>query len=67
MSEGQEVTIPFDRGRIGFFGGTFDPIHKGHLMIAQEAATAADLDGVLVVPSGVPALKWIGQVSMTAY
>jgi nicotinate-nucleotide adenylyltransferase len=62
-----DCNIPFEKGRIGFFGGTFDPIHNGHLMIVEEALAAADLDGVMIVPSGVPALKWLGQVSMTAY
>jgi nicotinate-nucleotide adenylyltransferase len=38
--------------RLGVFGGTFDPIHHGHLFIAQEAADRLDIDRVLFVPTG---------------
>jgi nicotinate-nucleotide adenylyltransferase len=43
--------------RIGVFGGTFDPIHWGHLVLAEEARLAARLDRVLFVPSGLPPHK----------
>jgi nicotinate-nucleotide adenylyltransferase len=35
-------------------GGTFDPIHHGHLVAASEVASAFNLDGVLFVPTGQP-------------
>jgi len=44
-------------GRLGVFGGTFDPIHIGHLAAAQEAAEALGLDRVLFVPAGIPPHK----------
>jgi nicotinate-nucleotide adenylyltransferase len=40
--------------RIGVLGGTFDPIHLGHLAAARAAMDCAHLDRVLFVPSGVP-------------
>ena len=43
--------------RIGIFGGTFDPIHKGHLSIARETRRRMKLDRVIFVPSGLPPLK----------
>lgn len=38
--------------RIGVFGGSFDPVHMGHLIAAQEAATRLGLDQVRLVPAG---------------
>lgn len=43
--------------RIGFFGGTFDPIHHGHLILASYAASAAQLDRVLFAPAAAPPHK----------
>ena len=40
--------------RIGILGGTFDPIHLGHLAAARAAIECAQLDRVLVLPSGRP-------------
>jgi nicotinate-nucleotide adenylyltransferase len=40
--------------RIGLFGGTFDPIHIGHLDVIDAAAQALNLDDVLVMPANVP-------------
>ena len=39
------------------FGGTFDPIHTAHLIVAREAADAFSLDRVLFIPAGNPPLK----------
>jgi nicotinate-nucleotide adenylyltransferase len=42
---------------VGLFGGTFDPIHIGHLIAAEEAREAAGLDRVVFVPCGIPPHK----------
>lgn len=43
--------------KIGFLGGTFNPIHNGHLKLAESAYRQLSLDKVLVMPSGVSYLK----------
>ncbi|MFN8593994.1 MAG: nicotinate-nucleotide adenylyltransferase [Thermomicrobiales bacterium] len=43
--------------RIGVFGGTFDPVHNGHLAIAEAIRNHLDLDTVLWVPAGRPPHK----------
>lgn len=43
--------------RLGVFGGTFDPVHIGHLIAAEDARAALRLDEVLFVPAGEPWFK----------
>ncbi|WP_166873256.1 MULTISPECIES: nicotinate-nucleotide adenylyltransferase [unclassified Salinibacterium] len=45
------------RPRIGVMGGTFDPIHHGHLVAASEVQQQFDLDEVIFVPTGRPWMK----------
>ena len=45
------------RRRIGILGGSFNPVHLGHLIVAQDALEHFELDGVLFVPCGVPVHK----------
>ena len=40
--------------RVGILGGTFDPVHLGHLIIAEESRLSLALDRVLFVPAGQP-------------
>src|SRR3954454_19097346 len=49
--------------RVGIMGGTFDPIHHGHLVAASEVATLYDLDEVIFVPTGEPWQKSERDVS----
>ena len=45
------------RPRLGVMGGTFDPVHHGHLVAASEVAARFDLDEVVFVPTGHPTFK----------
>jgi nicotinate-nucleotide adenylyltransferase len=51
--------------RIGIFGGTFDPPHKGHIAIAEEAMKQLSLDTIYFVPAYLPPHK-LQHYSMTA-
>lgn len=51
------------RGSIGIMGGTFDPIHYGHLVTAEAARVKFDLETVFFVPSGRPPHKEGQEVS----
>jgi nicotinate-nucleotide adenylyltransferase len=46
--------------RTAIFGGTFDPIHRAHLVVAREAADAFNLDRVLFIPAANPPHKETG-------
>lgn len=43
--------------KLGIFGGSFDPIHQGHLILAECAMEAAQLDQILFVPADISPLK----------
>lgn len=43
--------------RIGLFGGTFDPVHLGHLVLAEQCRDQCGLDEIWFVPAGVPPHK----------
>ncbi len=49
--------------RVGLFGGTFDPIHYGHLLLADVAREQCDLDEIWFVPAAVPPHKQDADVA----
>ena len=49
--------------RIGVLGGTFDPIHLGHLSLARDAVSQAKLDKVIFVPAGQQPFKLWNDIS----
>ncbi len=56
-----------DLKRIGILGGTFDPLHLGHLIIASHAADGLDLDQVLFMPAQIPPHKLDLVITDTAH
>lgn len=50
-------------GRVGVFGGTFDPPHLGHLIVIQSVLEQLELDRMLLIPAGHPPHKESAPVS----
>ena len=48
--------------RIGLFGGTFNPIHLGHLRAALEVKQGFNLDQIFLIPAAIPPHKFSGEV-----
>ncbi len=53
--------------RIGLFGGTFDPVHLGHLVLAEQCREQANLDAVWFVPARQPPHKGDKSISAPKY
>ncbi len=49
--------------RIGVLGGTFDPIHNGHILMAEKALSHLNLSEVVFIPAGRPRFKEEQQVT----
>lgn len=52
--------------RIGLFGGTFNPVHNGHLEIAEKVIVSAVLDRIIFIPSYIPPHKTRGALADAA-
>ena len=52
--------------RVGVMGGTFDPVHLGHLLIAEEARLELDLERIIFIPAGQPWLRADERLSPAA-
>ncbi|MFD9127936.1 nicotinate-nucleotide adenylyltransferase [Kitasatospora sp. NPDC059571] len=63
MGQQAETAGTRAKRRLGVMGGTFDPIHHGHLVAASEVASAFHLDEVVFVPTGQPWQKSDRQVT----
>jgi len=58
---GASDLLPAWACRVGVFGGTFDPVHTGHLILAERALDTLGLDAVLFIPARVPPHKRDGR------
>ncbi len=52
--------------RVGIFGGTFDPVHQGHMIIAEQVMGELGLGRVVFVPGGIPPHKEASSVRASA-
>ena len=52
--------------KVGIFGGTFDPVHQGHMVIAEQVMGELALSRVLFVPGGIPPHKEASSVRASA-
>jgi len=52
-----------DVSRVGLFGGTFDPVHLGHLHVAEQVKDAFGIGEIIVVPSAIPPHKTLKEVT----
>ena len=52
--------------RVGIFGGTFDPVHQGHMIVAEQVMNELHLDHVVFVPGGIPPHKDASSVLANA-
>ncbi len=52
--------------KVGIFGGTFDPIHQGHMIIAEQVMGELDLSRVVFVPGGIPPHKEASSLRASA-
>jgi nicotinate-nucleotide adenylyltransferase len=57
------AAVDNDIQRIGLFGGTFNPIHNGHLQVAGEVRIGFELDHILLIPSAIPPHKEMETVA----
>ena len=61
------IRSPSPQRRFGVLGGTFDPIHIGHLIIAQEAVSTLQLDRLFFLPAGDPPHKRNRYIASAAH
>lgn len=61
------MTTVRTRPRVGVMGGTFDPVHHGHLVAASEVQARFDLDEVVFVPTGLPTFKLDQDVTVAEH
>ena len=53
--------------RIGLIGGTFDPIHNGHLLLAENSRKVFNLDKIIFMPAGIPPHKRDKHISSNVH
>ncbi len=60
ISEGADCLL---RPRLALLGGAFNPVHRGHLVLAKEVQAKLDVEGILFIPTGHPPHKDLPEVS----
>ena len=62
-----EERINKEKKKVGILGGTFDPIHVAHLILAEQAWQQFKLDTVLIMPSGDPPHKKEREITSASH
>ena len=70
--EDKQLSTPVDnndqcQNRIGIFGGTFNPIHMGHLIIAEKICKHHLLSKIIFMPAHIPPHKYVDDLAETQY
>ncbi|MHC4267715.1 MAG: nicotinate-nucleotide adenylyltransferase [Planctomycetota bacterium] len=58
-----KTTGPLQKKKVGILGGTFNPIHTGHLIMAEEACNRHNLSKVIFIPAYIPPHKYVEDLA----
>ena len=63
MNNRDKTSNPLHKKKTGILGGTFNPLHMGHLIIAEEVCNRHNLSEVLFIPAYIPPHKYVEDLA----